>query len=731
VSAIVEAISSGISAPATPALSAASSMAPGQGGLGGFASLFAEAIGPTPHAAPIAAQSVNGPSGVGCLSTSGSSVTAPHAGNSQGNGAKNNLTTSSGTALQINQVNPVQVDPTVTLPILPPLPAPTLPAESVATIINNNASPAQQRAGLDALTAPSALTTQDSVPSSSATNQSATRLAMAGDSPAPPSFANRSGANTSTVEPPTTSLTQQVGSVGAGWAQAKTLAAPDTSSMASALLVDAQVQDAQTHSATSTTSVTGVISDTQSSTPGPSISSRLKFSTDQSLAPQAMAAANSGDIPTAVPNASVSSAFAIDRVIQASTKSTDALSPTTQPDIQIRAEGYPAMVNAVGPSTSESLAANLAGAIAAASSSPDTAPGSTYTGVLGTTEIAGQNATTKSAQNSSAPSSIAAPPNPKLASVSNARIAPPISPSSAAAPPLFALAAESALGNLPKTLLANIGSAIRAGASTNSTANFPNAASTPQNNVIQSVSSQTATAANSKPPTPTTANQNNSGRDGQPTNRDGTSSLASAQTVVPQAAAAQTTASSPSAALPAALAGIPATGTASAVKPDPSTTPSSANLPASPQATEPAATSVLGQVQMAQLVSRGAQAEMRIGLSTSAFGSVEVRTVVHASDIGLIIGSEKGDLHSLLANEIPVIANTLQQQNLRLNSVNFHQGFAFSNNSAGGGDSQRRYAPPLQIPTSYAAREAATENSIESVLQATPRATYTGLSILA
>jgi len=96
---------------------------------------------------------------------------------------------------------------------------------------------------------------------------------------------------------------------------------------------------------------------------------------------------------------------------------------------------------------------------------------------------------------------------------------------------------------------------------------------------------------------------------------------------------------------------------------------------------------------MAQMVSKAAQSEMRIGLNTAAFGSVEVRTVVHANDVGVLIGSEKGDLRSMLANELPGIANSLQQQNLRLNQVNFHQGFAFSNQMSSGGDSQPRSFP--------------------------------------
>jgi hypothetical protein len=115
------------------------------------------------------------------------------------------------------------------------------------------------------------------------------------------------------------------------------------------------------------------------------------------------------------------------------------------------------------------------------------------------------------------------------------------------------------------------------------------------------------------------------------------------------------------------------------------------NLPQNlPPAAEAPPAAVTGPVQMAQIVSKAAQSEMRIGLSTAAFGSVEVRTVVRASDVGVLIGSERGDLRSLLANELPGIAQSLQQQNLRLNQVNFHQSFAFSNNQSSGGDSQPR-----------------------------------------
>ncbi len=149
-----------------------------------------------------------------------------------------------------------------------------------------------------------------------------------------------------------------------------------------------------------------------------------------------------------------------------------------------------------------------------------------------------------------------------------------------------------------------------------------------------------------------------------------------------------------------------------------------------PWAPEQAAV-VPGPVQVAQLVTRMGQSEMRIGMNTSAFGSVEVRTVVHASDVGLIIGSEKGDLRTLLANDIPAITHTLQQQNLRLNSVNFMQGFAFSNHASGGGDSQPRSFVPMRSSANSGLPETTKDVSRESGAAAEFDGGRSSLSILA
>lgn len=131
------------------------------------------------------------------------------------------------------------------------------------------------------------------------------------------------------------------------------------------------------------------------------------------------------------------------------------------------------------------------------------------------------------------------------------------------------------------------------------------------------------------------------------------------------------------------------------------------------------------------MANKAGQAEMRIGLNTAEFGSVEVRTSVHASDVGVQIGSEKGDLRSLLTPELPSIANTLQQQDLRLGQVSFHQqGFTFGGNASfSGGNSQPRSFAPSPQPSAFAEESYAPEPAHPSEPFVSQRGT--GLSILA
>lgn len=161
----------------------------------------------------------------------------------------------------------------------------------------------------------------------------------------------------------------------------------------------------------------------------------------------------------------------------------------------------------------------------------------------------------------------------------------------------------------------------------------------------------------------------------------------------------------------------------------PSTLPASGEFPVNPGG---------GPVQTAQIVNQAtvnqaAQSEMRIALNTSAFGNVEVRAVVHANDVGVVIGSEKGDLRSLLSNDLPGIANTLQQQNLQLNQVSFHQpspGFGFSSQMSSGGDGQPRWFASRPVATMTPSAEAQGAESNEPAAGLRPGGGI-GLNILA
>jgi hypothetical protein len=111
------------------------------------------------------------------------------------------------------------------------------------------------------------------------------------------------------------------------------------------------------------------------------------------------------------------------------------------------------------------------------------------------------------------------------------------------------------------------------------------------------------------------------------------------------------------------------------------------NLPADESAAAPLVTT--GPVQVARMVSGMSQAEMHIGLRTQAFGSVEVHTVVHESQLGLTLGSEKGNLRSFLNSEVPGLQTTLGQHDLRMENIRFLENRAGGGTGLSGGPNQQ------------------------------------------
>jgi hypothetical protein len=87
------------------------------------------------------------------------------------------------------------------------------------------------------------------------------------------------------------------------------------------------------------------------------------------------------------------------------------------------------------------------------------------------------------------------------------------------------------------------------------------------------------------------------------------------------------------------------------------------------------------------LLARTDLSEMHIGLQTTAFGTVEVHAVVRESQVGISIGSERGELHKLMTNEMPALSVRLQEHDLRLDQVRFFdQGPRFDAGSGSGSD---------------------------------------------
>jgi hypothetical protein len=131
----------------------------------------------------------------------------------------------------------------------------------------------------------------------------------------------------------------------------------------------------------------------------------------------------------------------------------------------------------------------------------------------------------------------------------------------------------------------------------------------------------------------------------------------------------------------------------------------------SPTANLPTPLPTAGVVETARLVAGASQSEMHIGLRTQAFGSVEVHTVVRDSQVGLTVGSERGDLRALLATEFSGLQTAFRQQDLRFDNIRFLETSASTTAGfSGGADSQARssshqHSSPRASFSSDSARE--------------------------
>ncbi len=103
-------------------------------------------------------------------------------------------------------------------------------------------------------------------------------------------------------------------------------------------------------------------------------------------------------------------------------------------------------------------------------------------------------------------------------------------------------------------------------------------------------------------------------------------------------------------------------------------------------------------------------------MRTPDFGSVEVHTVVRDSQVGLSVGSEKGDLKGFLAPEVPSLQAAIHQQDLRFDSLRFldhataaNAGFAGNPDSHSQRQNQPQPASPVIAMAGLTSDEAVTD----------------------
>lgn len=137
-------------------------------------------------------------------------------------------------------------------------------------------------------------------------------------------------------------------------------------------------------------------------------------------------------------------------------------------------------------------------------------------------------------------------------------------------------------------------------------------------------------------------------------------------------------------------------------------------------ASPPTAAPTAGPIETARLVAGAAQSEMHIGLRTQAFGSVEVHTVVRDGQVGLSVGSERGDLRTFLATEVSGLQTTFRQQDLRFESIRFLETSAGTTAgfSAGADSQPRSSSQPQASPSGLFSIHGPHEEAPELVINA-------------
>jgi len=81
-----------------------------------------------------------------------------------------------------------------------------------------------------------------------------------------------------------------------------------------------------------------------------------------------------------------------------------------------------------------------------------------------------------------------------------------------------------------------------------------------------------------------------------------------------------------------------------------------------------------GVIQSARVLERMGQSEMRLGLNSSYFGSIELHTSVNQDRVGASIATGHSELRAAMLAEIPLLERAIAQHHLTLDNLNMDSG---------------------------------------------------------
>lgn len=103
-------------------------------------------------------------------------------------------------------------------------------------------------------------------------------------------------------------------------------------------------------------------------------------------------------------------------------------------------------------------------------------------------------------------------------------------------------------------------------------------------------------------------------------------------------------------------------------------------------------------LQVAKLMERAGETELRVGIQAGEFGSVDIRTSMARGQMSAEISVERGELGRAMTAELPALHNRFEEQRLPLaNIILQDHSHAGGSGNAGQGQRQQQYMQPIKI----------------------------------